>query len=448
MWRRITPVALILAIGMAMFSLLPGKRRTGQNDARLYSSESATAAEISPWQLAALKVVEDRGEQTGRQAKVEVPDQLRHYSDTRRFLAIQVAEWKEHDVATPHDFADLARMIRSGKMVEVASVGENHVLYGVGALADKDLFTHYDEASGKRIPLLGEAEIAQEHARVDDSATLLDEEISALKQELNSLGKAERAARASLQARLTSQGKALKALHERRELLEAYAGDSESRQELIAEHGMIAGLASDLSGHAYDLTDSAARKELKVRMLSHLRPEALSVLDEIARSYRQKFDRPLPVTSLIRPDEYQRQLSKVNSNATRIQTPPHSTGLAFDIFYRYMTADEQAHVMSDLARLRDEGRIEALRENRDHFHVFAFVDGKRPVEELIRASLGEATGSSRQPKESKPAQASQTKASQIKALQIKAPQAKASQKKSAQVAQRKAAKKGARKKAV
>jgi hypothetical protein len=80
----------------------------------------------------------------------------------------------------------------------------------------------------------------------------------------------------------------------------------------------------------------------------------------------------------------------VNPNATLIETPPHSTGLAFDICYRYMTAEEQSYVMAELARLEDEGRIEVLRENRDHYHVFAFIDGARPDETLISESLGKA----------------------------------------------------------
>jgi len=45
--------------------------------------------------------------------------------------------------------------------------------------------------------------------------------------------------------------------------------------------------------------------------------------------------------------------------------------------------------MSELAQLKDEGRIEVLRENRDHYHVFAFVDGVRPREEFISNALGE-----------------------------------------------------------
>jgi hypothetical protein len=127
---------------------------------------------------------------------------------------------------------------------------------------------------------------------------------------------------------------------------------------------------------------------MKVRMLSSLRPEAVKVLEEIAGAYREKFDRPLPLTSLVRPDEYQHALSKVNPNATRMETPPHSTGLAFDIYNRFMTAEEQSFVMDYLARLKDDGRIEVLRENRDHYHVFAFIDGVRPDEAIINASLG------------------------------------------------------------
>lgn len=116
-----------------------------------------------------------------------------------------------------------------------------------------------------------------------------------------------------------------------------------------------------------------------MRLLSSLRPQALKVLEEVAASYRQKFDRPLPISSLVRPLEYKQALARVNPNATRIETPPHSTGLAFDINYRYMTADEQAFVMDYLARMKDEGRIEVLRENRDNFHVFASLTESHPT---------------------------------------------------------------------
>ncbi|MFN2517277.1 MAG: DUF5715 family protein, partial [Pyrinomonadaceae bacterium] len=180
------------------------------------------------------------------------------------------------------------------------------------------------------------------------------------------------------------------------------------RRELLADYQSLANLGKSFRGRDFDIQNASARRDMKVRMLSSLRPEALKVLEEIAASYRQKFDRPLPVTSLVRPDEYQHALSKVNPNATRIETPPHSTGLAFDIYYRFMTAEEQSHVMAHLAGLKDEGRIEVLRENRDHYHVFAFIDGVRPDETLISTSFGKTAAAKNITSASKAGKASQT----------------------------------------
>ena len=73
-----------------------------------------------------------------------------------------------------------------------------------------------------------------------------------------------------------------------------------------------------------------------------------------------------------------------------IDTPPHSTGLAFDIDYRYMSAAEQNFVMGELARLKREGRIEVIRERNANYHVFAFINGRRPPDELVAASLEKA----------------------------------------------------------
>jgi hypothetical protein len=349
---------------------------------------SSAAAESTPWNLAARRVTEDRGEAVGRQAKVEVPPQLKHYSDTRRFLAIQVAEWKEHSVETPHDYAGLAGMIRGGELVEVPAATDSYVLYGVGALADAEGFTHYDKAAGKGVAVYDEAELESERARLEESLTRARAEVAALKDEADALGKAERSRRASLRAQVAKKEKALKSQFDGASLLDTFYGDTGRRRELFAERDALAALAVDFHGREYDLGDGRSRREMKVRMLSHLRPEALAVMRELAASYNSKFGRPLPITSLVRPDEYQHRLSRSNSNATLIDVPPHSTGLAFDILYRYMTAEEQEFVMADIARLRDEGRVESLRENRDHIHVFAFIDGRRPDEELIEASLG------------------------------------------------------------
>ena len=398
---------------------------------------SSAAAESAPWSLAAQRVTEDRGESTGRQAKVEVPSQLKHYDDRRRFLAIQVAEWKEHSVETPHDYAGLAGMIRGGGLVEVPAATDSYILYGVGALADAGSFTHYDKAAGKGVAVYDEAELESERARLEESLARARAEVAALKDEADSLGKAERSRRASLLAQAAKKEKALKSQLDGVSLLDAFYGDAGMRRELFAERDALASLAVDFHGHKYDLGDGRSRREMKVRMLSHLRPEALAVMKELAASYSARFGRPLPVTSLVRPDEYQHRLSRSNSNATLIDVPPHSTGLAFDILYRYMTAEEQEFVMADIALLRDAGRVESLRENRDHFHVFAFVDGRRPGEELIEASLGHSAAE-RASKETQPAGRPEKK-------QVQAEGGKAAKKEPAKKAGRKAEEPSARK---
>ena len=149
-------------------------------------------------------------------------------------------------------------------------------------------------------------------------------------------------------------------------------------------------LAKDFYGRSYDLNNPSDRYALKVNMLSSVRPEALKILEQVASAYHSEFDRPLPVSSLVRPEQYQHALRRVNRNAVTIDAPPHSTGLAFDIDYRYMSVAEQNFVMRELARLKTEGRIEVIRERSANYHVFAFINGARPSDDLITASLEKA----------------------------------------------------------
>jgi DNA repair exonuclease SbcCD ATPase subunit len=387
--------SLLFVVILAALMLMPhGLKRRAQGGIAsilLPAPNDAEAAEVNSWSQAVQKVKEDRGVPVGKQAQVETPPQLRHYSDKRRFLATQVAEWREHRFSTPRDFLDLAAMLKSGEMVELQPVTQDYILFGVGGSADKAPFTRYEK--GKSITLYNQTDLAQEYVELAESDAALENEITGLKHDINSLNRRERSAHARLQNQLGEKEKALKALRDSKELLDHHYGDAGERQKLFSNYESLENLAKSLSGKKYDLENARSRQALKVRMLSSLRPEALKVLEEIAGSYRQKFERPLPISSLVRPDAYQYALSKVNPNAVRIETPPHSTGLAFDIFNRYMSAEEQTYVMDYLARLKDEGRIEVLRENRDHYHVFAFVDGKRPDESFIRASLGSVSSS-------------------------------------------------------
>jgi uncharacterized protein DUF5715 len=149
-------------------------------------------------------------------------------------------------------------------------------------------------------------------------------------------------------------------------------------------------LAQGFNGRSYDLNNASDRYALKVNMLSSVRPEALKIMEQVASAYHSQFNRPLPVSSLIRPEQYQHSLRRVNRNAVTIDAPPHSTGLAFDIDYRYMSVSEQNFLMNELARLKREGRIEVIRERNANFHAFAFIDGVRPSDDLITASLEKA----------------------------------------------------------
>ena len=162
------------------------------------------------------------------------------------------------------------------------------------------------------------------------------------------------------------------------------------QQDLSREYESLQKLAKSFNGRSYDLNNPSDRLALKMNMLSALRPQALKIMEEVAAAYHSQFGRPLPVSSLVRPEEYQHSLRRVNRNAVTIDAPPHSTGLAFDIDYRYMSVAEQNFVMRELARVKNEGRIEVIRERNANYHVFAFMNGSRPGDDLISASLEKA----------------------------------------------------------
>lgn len=177
---------------------------------------------------------------------------------------------------------------------------------------------------------------------------------------------------------------------EDKELLDQNSQPSETKPQIVPDYDSLQRLAKSFNGRAYDLNNPSDRLALKMNMLSALRPQALKIMEEVAAAYHSQFARPLPVSSLVRPEEYQHSLRRVNRNAVTIDAPPHSTGLAFDIDYRYMSVAEQNFVMRELARVKNEGRIEVIRERNANYHVFAFMNGSRPSDDLITASLEKA----------------------------------------------------------
>lgn len=202
-----------------------------------------------------------------------------------------------------------------------------------------------------------------------------------------------------LEIEIRSRQQELKSIEADQALIKKYYGYSSGSlasppsegegAKLLRDYDSLQALAENFGGRSFNLDDPTDREALKVYLLTSLRPQAVKVLEEIAKRYRDNFDRPLPVSSLIRPEQYQRALRRVNRYAVLIDTPPHSTGLAFDIDYRFMSNAEQNFVMQELARMKKEGRIEVLRERGANYHVFTFLEGRRPSDDLITASLDE-----------------------------------------------------------
>src|SRR5437660_1824301 len=357
---------------------------------------SERGADPDPWAHSIEKVREDRG--AAGNVVLEIPPELRHYEDRHWFLATQVAEVKKFNVQPVQDFVDLAAMIERGEVVPVPAVTDTYILFGVGARVDGGVFTRY--VANQNIELNDEAGLRDAYARMETAHANLPKEISGLQEQLGVLKKSDVTKQDELQKEINAKQQELKSNDENKAQLDQYYGQSsgqsyssaESRPKLLRDYESLQALAKNFRGRSFSLDDSSDRQALKIYLLSSLRPEGLKILEEVAKRYHDKFDRPLPVSSLIRPEQYQRALRRVNRYAVLIDTPPHSTGLAFDIVYRYMGGAEQNFLMTELARLQQERRIQVIRERSASYHVFAFIDGQRPGDETLTASLEEAGG--------------------------------------------------------
>jgi hypothetical protein len=377
--------AVIAAGAWAVLRFNALKRLALRQPGDLSNPAAVRLADPDLWTRAVEKVQEDR---TG--GAVEIPPELCHYDDRHWFLATQVAEVRKFNLQSCQDFVDLAAMIERGELVSLPAVTDNYILFGVGARADGGEFSRYVE--DHNIELYNEAELRDAYGRFDSARSQLQTEMSGLRTQLAKLKKGDRKKRSELQKEITAREEELKSNDEAKALLDRSYRRPENRKQLFRDYESLLTLAKNLGGRSFNLDDSSDRQAMKVTMLSSLRPEALKILEEVAKDYHDKFGRPLPISSLVRPEQYQNDLRRVNRNAVLIDTPPHSTGLAFDIDYRYMSGEEQTFLMTELARLKKEGRIEVIRERSANYHVFAFVDAQRPADELITASLEEASG--------------------------------------------------------
>ena len=386
---------LVAALEAFMFALAIACG--GCKRATVTAPPPAVVATADPWKEAVSKIEQDRGEAVGRNASVEVPNELKHYADRRRFLAVQAADSRAHIHAIPHDFASLLPMIQQHQLVEMKPLDPDYILYGVGQNVGGEPFAHYDRATSGNIPLAAtEGDFKNEVQRTVESVNESKARLAYLEVEWRHAPRRDRARRATLLSELAHARKAVASMTAKSRLFSAFYADPLRRKLVLTEYQQLSDFARDFEGEAYDLNDADARVRLKTRLLSFVRPEARDVLLRIAHDYKEKFDRPLPVSSLVRPEQYQHELARSNVNAARGSTPPHSTGLAFDLYYRYMSSAEQQYLMSAIARLKDEGRIEALRESRDNIHVYVFAGGQRPDDTLVaRVIAGERSSRTR-----------------------------------------------------
>lgn len=356
--------------------------------------EPSTAVQSQPsdpnlWSRSLEKVKENRNE--SENTALEIPSQLRHYDERRWFLGTQVAEVKKFNLQPVQDFVDLAAVIRRGDMVPLPAVTNTYILFGVGARVNADAFTRY--VADQNLELTDDGGLKDAYGRLESEHARLQQEISELQGRTNSARNHTESKQDELESEIIARKQELKSVEDDQAFINRYYGGASesggSGAKLLRDYDSLQELAKNFGGRSFNLDDSSERATFKVYLLSSLRPQALKILEEIAELYSKKFGRPLPISSLVRPEQYQRALRRVNRYAALIDTPPHSTGLAFDINYRYMSNAEQNFVMSALARMKDEGRIEVLRERGANFHVFTFIDGKRPGDDLITASLDE-----------------------------------------------------------
>jgi hypothetical protein len=381
--RYILLILASAAFGAAVWAVLHFTARKWHQTANPVAANIRSTDEL--WAEGIEKVKADRGEEANKVALV-IPPQLQHYEERRWFLATQVAEVHRQNIQSCQDFIDLAAMILRGEMRTVPAATESYVLFGVGAKANPDVFTRYQD--DQDIQLYSEVQLRDRYAEIEVTRARLQQEIADLNSR-SSVPKKSKQAKSGASKEIAVRQQQLQELDESKTLLDQFYGQPAVREKLFTEYESLKTLARDFGGHSFDIDNPADREALKLSMLRSIRPEAFKVIEELAAHYHSAFDRPLPVSSLVRPEQYQHALRRVNRSATNIDTPPHSTGLAFDIDYRYMSVAEQNFVMNDLAWLKDKGRIEVLRERNANYHVFVFLDGTRPSDALVTASLDE-----------------------------------------------------------
>jgi hypothetical protein len=139
-----------------------------------------------------------------------------------------------------------------------------------------------------------------------------------------------------------------------------------------------------------DLNDRIARKMLVPVPVSaalnvnqnlpenrrYCRPWTARFLADLARAHAAVFHGPLEVSSAVRTVEYQKQLMKVNGNATSAEgdiASPHLTGATIDIAKNLLSRKEVAWMRAWLLPLQNVGKIDVEEEFKQScFHITVY----------------------------------------------------------------------------
>ena len=224
------------------------------------------------WQAAIQKIEEERGEPTGRKVRLDVPAELRHYADRRRFLAVQNAVWSTWHFEIPQNYVELLELIKKGGFVERPPLGNTYALYGAGESATTARFTHYDAASGKSVVLLGnDEEYEAERSKRADALSKQEAKRAGLQIQLSRLPAKNRAARKPLLSQLSRLEEEIKEAVEEQDRLAHFYRDPVRRLMVFSRMRWLKAVAADFAGQSYDLDDPTDRRRFKMRLLAFTR---------------------------------------------------------------------------------------------------------------------------------------------------------------------------------
>lgn len=126
----------------------------------------------------------------------------------------------------------------------------------------------------------------------------------------------------------------------------------------------------------------------------YCRPWTASFLSDLGRTHEAAFHRPFEVSSAVRTVAYQKQLERINGNATSAEgdiASPHLTGAAIDIAKQGMTRQEIGWMRAWLLPLEQAGMIDVEEEFRQScFHITVYKSYEPPMPQRKKAVRAKA----------------------------------------------------------